>query len=65
MNGTAEMTERRYRVVGIRADGSRDARYRNLSRETAHQVRHAVVVSCIYRRVVVEDQNSEKEEPER
>ena len=54
----------RYRVVGIRADGSREPLYSKLSRETAHQVRDAVIVSRIYRRVVVEDQKSGKEEPQ-
>jgi hypothetical protein len=50
-------------MVGIRADGSRDRRYSNLSRETAHHVRDAVIVSRIYSRVVIEDQKPGKEEP--
>ena len=45
----------RYRVVGIRADGSRDARYSNLSWLTAEEVRIAMARSGFYDCVVIED----------
>jgi len=45
----------RYRVVGIRADGSRDARYSNLSWMTADQVKIAMARSGFYDCVVIED----------
>src|SRR5262245_3932974 len=46
-----------YLVVGIRRDGTRDARYRNLSLQTAEQVRMAMVQAGLYRQVVIEDQS--------
>ena len=46
----------RYQVVGIRGDGSRDVRYRNLSWQTAEQVKVAMIVSLSYDQVVIEDQ---------
>ena len=45
-----------YRVVGIHSDGTRDARYRNLSLLTAEQVKVAMIQAQLYRQVVVEDQ---------
>jgi hypothetical protein len=45
-----------YRVVGIRRDGTRDARYCNLSPLTAEQVKAAMIQAQMYRQVVVEDQ---------
>jgi hypothetical protein len=50
-------TDLHYRVVGIRRDGTRDARYGNLSLQTAEQVRFAMVQAQLYREVVVEDQS--------
>jgi hypothetical protein len=51
------LTDLHYRVVGIRRDGTRDARYRNLSLLTAEQVRYAMVQARVYEQVVVEDQS--------
>ena len=45
-----------YRVVGIKKDGTRDPRYRNLSWLTAEQVQRAMLLSRLYADVVVEDQ---------
>jgi hypothetical protein len=50
-------TEMHYRVVGIRHDGTRDARYRNLSALTAEQVKLAMIQAQLYQQVVVEDQH--------
>jgi len=53
-----------YRVVGIRPDGTRDPRYRNLSFETAERVRHAMIQARVYDLVVIEDQH-ERRRPNR
>ena len=53
----------RYRVVGIRADGSRDARYSNLSWQTAEEVKIAMTRSGFYHGVIVEDQADFKVTP--
>jgi len=53
----------RYRVVGIRDDGSRDARYSNLSWLTAEEVRIAMARSGFYHCVIVEDQADFKVTP--
>jgi hypothetical protein len=50
-------TNLHYRVVGIRRDGTRDARYRNLSFQTAELVRNAMIQAQFYRQVIVEDQS--------
>jgi hypothetical protein len=47
-----------YRVVGVKADGSRDRRYRNLSFETAERVRYAMIQARVYDLVVIEDQRA-------
>jgi hypothetical protein len=48
----------RYRVVGIRANASRDVRFENLSLETAEMVLDAMIISKFYRSIVVEDQKT-------
>jgi hypothetical protein len=53
-----------YRVVGIRSDGTRDPRYRNLSWETAERVRYAMIQARVYDLVVIEDQH-ERRKPNR
>jgi len=45
-----------YRVVGIKKDGTRDPRYRNLSWLTAEQVQRAMLLARLYADVVIEDQ---------
>jgi hypothetical protein len=52
------LTDLCYRVVGIRRDGTRDARYRNLSLLTAEQVRAAMIQARLYEQVVVETQSA-------
>ena len=55
-------TEHRYRVVGIRPDGTRDVRSQNLFRATAEAVEAAMLESGEYQWVVIEVQpNSEAE----
>jgi len=49
-------TGRRYRVVGIRRDGTRDVRSQNLFRATAEAVEAAMLESGEYQRVVIEVQ---------
>jgi hypothetical protein len=50
-----------YRVVGIKANGTRDPRYRNLSWETAERVRYAMMQAHVYHHVVIEDQRETKQ----
>ena len=50
-----------YRVVGIRRDGSRDSRYRNLSLVTAECVQYAMEKTRFYVRVEIEDQRYRKQ----
>jgi hypothetical protein len=45
-----------YRVVGMRHDGTRDVRYERLSRETAEQVRKAMLTMRDYVEVIIEEQ---------
>ena len=54
--------ELRYRVVGIRRDGTRDVRSQNLFRATAEAVEIALLASRQYRRVVIEVQRNRKAE---
>jgi hypothetical protein len=48
----------RYRVVGIRANESRDVRFENLSFLTAEMVMDAMKLSRFYSRLLIEDQDS-------
>jgi hypothetical protein len=49
-----------FRVGGIRANESRDARYSNLSWETAQQDRYATIQAGLYQQVVIEHQLERK-----
>jgi hypothetical protein len=49
----------RYRVVGFRANDTRDVRFENLSLETAEMVKCALIVSRFYSRILIEDQRDD------
>jgi len=51
----------RYRVVGIRRNGTRDVRSENLTWATAEAVQVAMLASREYRRVIIEPQPRERE----
>jgi len=54
----------RYRVVGIRRNGTRDVRSENLTWVTAESVQVALLASRAYRHVVIEPQPKEREREE-
>jgi len=53
----------RYRVVGIRRDGTRDVRSSNLFKVTAEAVQVALLAERRYKRVVVEREPEPSGEP--
>ena len=56
--------EHHYRVVGIRRNETRRVvLYKNLSWETAEQVRNAMIHSRMYQDVVIEDQTQREPKP--
>jgi hypothetical protein len=56
-----QLTDLCFRVVGIRRDGTRDARYPNLSLLTAEQVKAAMIQARLYEQVVIEKQVAQRQ----